>query len=208
MRFSERIYRILLKAYPKRYLRRYGEPMAQLFSDQLHRANGTGPLLRLWLRTLGDLSRTVPARYFERLLPNRGAFSRYNEAARRSLFFARYEAAYLAHRCITPEDLLLGLLREDRELRGCFNPEALDEIRRAIGVTAGSMQRKVSWDLPLSGTVKQILSLAGVEAERAGTKNIMPRHVAAAILSQGQSLAADLLSQHGINLDRLRIPPE
>ena len=93
MRLSERIYRILLRAYPNRYLCRYGEPMAQLFSDQLQRASGAGLLVRLWLRTMGDLSRTVPARYFERLLPNRGAFSRYNEAARRSIFFARYEAA-------------------------------------------------------------------------------------------------------------------
>ena len=44
MRFSERIYLILLKAYPTRYLRRYEEPMAQLFSDQLQRANGAGQL--------------------------------------------------------------------------------------------------------------------------------------------------------------------
>jgi hypothetical protein len=56
--------------------------------------------------------------------------------------------------------------------------------------------------------VKQILSLAVVEADRAGAKSIMTRHVAAAILTQGQTLAADLLCQHGINLDRLRIPPE
>ena len=208
MRLSERIYGFLLKAYPKRYLRRYGEPMAQLFSDQLQRASGAGPLVRLWSRTLGDLSRTVPARYFERLLPNRGAFSRYNEAARRSLFFARYEATCLGHGCITPEDLLAGLLREDREIRRCLNPEALDEIWQALGVAVGPIQRKVLGHMPLSDTVKQILSLAVVEADKAGAKSIMTRHVAAAILSQGQTLAADLLCQHGINLDRLRIPPE
>ena len=205
MRLSERIYRILLKAYPNRYLCRYGEPMTQLFSDQLQRASGAGPLVLLWLRTMGDLSRTVPARYFERLLPNRGAFSRYNEAARRSIFFGRYEAACLGHGYITPEDLLAGLLREDREIRGCLNPEALVEIR---GVAVGPVQRKVSGHMPLSDTVKQILSLAVVEAEKASTKSITTRHVAAAILSQGRTLAADLLCQYGINLDRLRILPE
>ena len=208
MRLSERIYRILLKAYPNRYLCRYGEPMAQLFSDQLQRASGAGPLVRLWLRTMGDLSRTVPAWYFERLLPNRGAFSRYNEAARRSIVFARYEAACLGHGYIMPEDLLAGLLREDREIRGCLNPEALVEIRQAVGVAVGPVQRKVSGQMPLSDTVKQILSLAVVEAERTGAKSITTRHVAAAILSQGQTLAADLLCQYGINLDRLRILPE
>ena len=61
MRFSERIYLILLKAYPTRYLRRYEEPMAQLFSDQLRHASGAGPLVHLWLRTLADLLRTMPA---------------------------------------------------------------------------------------------------------------------------------------------------
>ena len=208
MRLSERIYRILLKSYPKQYIRRYGEPMAQLFSDQLQRASGAGPLLRLWLRTLSDLSRTVPAQYFERLLPNRGAFSRYNEAARRSIFFARYEAACLGHGYITPEDLLAGLLREDLQIRGCLNPEALDEIRQAIGVAEGPIQRKVSGHMPLSDTVKEILSMTVLEAERAGAKSITSRHVAAAILSHGQTLAADLLCQHGINLDRLRILPE
>jgi hypothetical protein len=208
MRLSERIYKILLKAYPKGYLRRYGEPMAQVFSDQLQGAIGAGPLVRLWLRTMGDLSRTVPARYFERLLPNRGAFSRYNEAARRSIFFARYEAACLGHGCITPEDLLAGLLREDRDIRGWLNPEALVEIRQAVGVATGPIQRKVSGHMPLTDTVKQILSLAVFEAERAGTKSITTRHVAAAILSQGHTLAADLLGQHGIDLERLRILPE
>jgi hypothetical protein len=208
MRLSERIYGILLKGYPKRYLHRYGEPMAQLFSDQLQRASGAGPFIRLWFRTLTDLSRTVPARYFERLLPNRGAFRRYNESARRSLFFARYEAACSGHGCITPEDLLAGLLRDDRELRGCLNPEVLEEIRQAIGVADGSTQRKASGHMPLSDAVKEILSLAVVEAERAGTKSITTRHVAAAILSRGQTLASDLLCQHGIQLDRLRTSPE
>jgi hypothetical protein len=58
MRLSQRIYRLLLKAYPGRYLRRYGEPMAQLFSDQLRDANSSGGLVRLWSRTLADVLRT------------------------------------------------------------------------------------------------------------------------------------------------------
>jgi hypothetical protein len=204
MRLSERIYQILLKAYPARYLRRYGEPMAQLFSDQLGRASGAGPFVSLWLRTLADLLRTVPARYFERLR-RRGRFSLYNQAARRSVFFARYTATCLGHACITAEDILAGLLREDREIRGWLRPEALDEIRRAIGV-AGKPIRKisVSGHMPLSETAKQILRSASYEAERTGTKQITPRHLAAAIVNQGQTLAADLLRRHGINLDRLR----
>ncbi|HWW85002.1 MAG TPA: Clp protease N-terminal domain-containing protein, partial [Vicinamibacterales bacterium] len=39
-------------------------------------------------------------------------FERYTEIARRSLFFARYEASQLGSTSIAPEHLLLGLIRE------------------------------------------------------------------------------------------------
>jgi len=113
MRHSEVIYRTLLKAYPSRSLRRYGKPMAQLFSDRLRHATGARPLVRLWLRTLADLVRSVPARYIDRLR-QLGHFGVYNQASRRSVFFARYTATCLVHFSITPEDILAGLLREDR----------------------------------------------------------------------------------------------
>lgn len=206
MRFSERIYLILLKAYPTRYLRRYEEPMAQLFSDQLQRASGAGQLISLWLRTLADLVRSAPARHLERLL-RQGRFSLYNDAARRSIFFARYTATCLGHTSITAEDILAGLLREDREIRGWLSREALNEIQQAIGGAGKPAQKTALGPMPLSDTVKQILLLARGEAERVGSNKIMPRHVAAAIVGQGQTLAADLLRQNGINLDRLRIPP-
>jgi len=203
MRFSERIYRTLLKAYPTRYLHRYGEPMTQLFSDQLQRASGGGQLVRLWLRTLADLLRSAPAQHLERLL-RQSMFSMYNDAAKRSIFFARYTALGLGHASITAEDILAGLLREDREIRGWLNREALDEIRQAIGVAGRPTQKTALGPMPLSDTVKQILLLASSEAERIGTKKILPRHVVAGIVSQGQTLAADLLRRNGINLDRLR----
>ena len=204
MRLSERIYRLLLKAYPARYLRRYEEPMAQLFSDQLRDADGSRGLVRLWSRTLADLLRTVPMQYFERLRPH-GAFSLYNNAARRSIFFARYTAAGFGHDCITPEHLLLGMLREDAEIRGWLTVEALEEIRRAIGV-AGKPPRRtsVSVQLPLNPECKGILGLANQEAERAGARQIMPRHILAGIVSDGQTLAAELLRRFGVDLDRLR----
>jgi hypothetical protein len=114
MRFSERTYRILLKAYPKRYLQSYKEPMVQLFSDQLQRTSGAGPVVRLWLRTLADLLRTVPARYFDRLL-RRGSFSSYSKAAQRSVFFARYTATCLGHVCTTAEDSGGSVTRRPRD---------------------------------------------------------------------------------------------
>jgi ATP-dependent Clp protease ATP-binding subunit ClpC len=43
-------------------------------------------------------------------------FERYTETARRTIFFARFEASKLVSSCIEPEHLLLGLLQADRLL--------------------------------------------------------------------------------------------
>jgi Clp amino terminal domain, pathogenicity island component len=196
MRLSERIYRVLIEAYPAAYLRRYREPMIQLFSDQVRGASGPGPLFRLWLRTLADLLRTVPQQYFGRRR-RLGMFNTYSQPARRSIFFARYRSACLGHDSITAEDLLAGLLREDREIRNFLRTEALEEIHRAIGITAKPARRiSLSQNTPLSESAKQILSLAAREAESSGAKQIAPCHLLASIVTHGNTMAADLLRRY------------
>src|SRR5437588_5014413 len=44
-------------------------------------------------------------------------FERYTEPARRTIFYARYEASTLGSEYIQTEHLLLGLLREDQALK-------------------------------------------------------------------------------------------
>lgn len=58
---SEKIYGVLLRAYPPTHRANYGEAMAQLFRDQCRDAWGESKnfgLLKLWLRVLPDLART------------------------------------------------------------------------------------------------------------------------------------------------------
>ncbi len=59
---SERAYRLLLVAYPRRFRREYGESMAQVFRDccrAAERGQGLRGVLWLWLVTLCDLARTA-----------------------------------------------------------------------------------------------------------------------------------------------------
>ena len=49
-------------------------------------------------------------------------FERYTERARRTIFFARYEAAQIGSAYIETEHILLGLLREDRRCSDGFCP--------------------------------------------------------------------------------------
>lgn len=55
MRRSVAVYRVLLRLYPRPFRAEFGEPMAQLFADQV-RDRGA----RAWARTVADLARTVP----------------------------------------------------------------------------------------------------------------------------------------------------
>ena len=199
MRLSERIYRILLKGYPRRYRERYEEPMAQLFADQLRAADSARRLVRLWLRTSADIVRTLPAQYFKR---HRGVFSSYNRSARRSIFFARYESLLFGHAEITPEDMLLGVLRESR---AALPPRLIGPIRSALEEGgAPHRNRARTFDLPLSGACQRIVSLARQEADRAGSKQVVLRHLLAGILSEPQTQAAQVLQQHGVTLEQLR----
>jgi hypothetical protein len=61
--------------YPTSFRREYGESMLQLFNDQRRSARGAGGYAMLWLKTLRDLVRSVPAaRLSERSgVPSQGA---------------------------------------------------------------------------------------------------------------------------------------
>ena len=61
-------------------------------------------------------------------------FEKYNEKARRALFFARYEASKLGSRVIESEHILLGILREGEESIGeLFRRFVLDRLGPVYG---------------------------------------------------------------------------
>jgi hypothetical protein len=58
---SEKIYEVMLLAYPKEFRREYGPHMAQAFRDlcREERRGGRLPLIKLWVRTFLDLAATA-----------------------------------------------------------------------------------------------------------------------------------------------------
>ncbi len=55
---AQRVYRVLLRAYPRAFRRAYGDQLAQVFRDWYRDAAGSGrlgPLTRFWWHTLRDL---------------------------------------------------------------------------------------------------------------------------------------------------------
>lgn len=134
-------------------------------------------------------------------------FERYIEKARRAIFFARYEASQFGSAYIETEHLLLGLVREDKELARQFlgsfaNQEALRHSIEQRAQTGPKIATSV--DLPLSHECKRVLAYAAEEAERMRHKHIGTSHLLLGILREEKSLAAELLREGGLQLQEVR----
>jgi catechol 2,3-dioxygenase-like lactoylglutathione lyase family enzyme len=134
-------------------------------------------------------------------------FERYNEKARRTIFFARYEASTFGSPYIESEHMLLGLLREDRALSMRFiTPRTSAEALREEIERHHSPRESIptSVDLPLSNECKHILAYATEESERLAHQVIGTEHLLLGILREQNSFASELLQQHGLKIDEVR----
>ena len=135
-------------------------------------------------------------------------FEKYNEKARRALFFARYEASKLGSRVIESEHILLGVLREGEEIikeiftRFNVKPE---QIRREVEGDRLFVDRiSSSAELPLSEESKKILAYAAHEAESMLHQYVGTEHLLIGILRVESSTAARILTAKGLNVYGVR----
>src|SRR5436305_2120718 len=134
-------------------------------------------------------------------------FERYTEKARRVIFFARYEASQFGSPYIETEHLLLGLLREDKQLANRFlrSHAAVDSIRKQIeGHTTAREKVSTSVDLPLSHECKRVLAYGAEEAERLNHKHIGTEHLLLGLLREEKCFAAEILHERGLRLSSIR----
>ncbi|MEM8961760.1 MAG: ATP-dependent Clp protease ATP-binding subunit [Acidobacteriota bacterium] len=135
-------------------------------------------------------------------------FEKYNEKARRALFFARYEASKLGSRVIESEHVLLGILREGEEtvvqLLGRFHVKP-EDLRREIEGERVFVERISSTaELPLSEETKKILAYAAHEAESMMHPTVGSEHLLIGILRVESSLAMRILAAAGLDLYAVR----
>jgi len=134
-------------------------------------------------------------------------FERYTEKARRVIFFARYEASQFGSPYIETEHLLLGLLREDKQLTNRFlrSHASVESIRKQIeGHTTIREKVSTSVDLPLSNECKRVLAYAAEEAERLSHKHIGTEHLLLGLLREEKCFAAEILHERGLKLLAIR----
>src|ERR1039457_3831693 len=128
-------------------------------------------------------------------------FERYTEVARRTVFFARYEASVFVSPYIETEHLLLGLLREDHSFRNRLPAGAAEQIRKRIEERVPQPERRTatSVDLPRSQDSRRALACAagGERGAAAPSHRLLPS--ASGILRIETSTAAVLLQEFGID---------
>ena len=126
-------------------------------------------------------------------------FEKYDETARRVLFFSRYEAGEFGSCVIEPEHLLLGLIHEDQKIAKRLGT-TFEEIRKDLKSQTPIRRTVVptSADLPFSEECKSALNAAANESERLAQDHIGTEHILFGLLQGYRSIAAEILAQHGI----------
>ncbi len=120
-------------------------------------------------------------------------FERYTESARRALFFARYKATQLGATVIETEHVLLGLTRESQGLVArilALSQLSLESLRREIEGRSAETHR--------------VLRFAAAEADRLRHSDIGTEHLLLGLLREESSVAASILTRHGLRLDDVR----
>lgn len=136
-------------------------------------------------------------------------FERYTERARRVIFFARYEALQYGSQVISPEHILLGLMREDKTISARFFPFrhslTVDAVRREVEERIVLRDRiPQSAELHLAPETKKILFFANDESKLLKTRHIGPEHLLLGLVRQETSIAAEILFSYGLRVQDVR----
>jgi ATP-dependent Clp protease ATP-binding subunit ClpC len=134
-------------------------------------------------------------------------FERYCEAARRTLFFARYETSQLGGMAIETEHVLLGLLRDKKGLtRTIFTRAQLtyEDVHREIDARGAGERVSTSVEIPFSAETKRVLQYAAEEADLLHHAQVGTEHLLLGVLREDHSVAASILTRNGLTLERAR----
>lgn len=135
-------------------------------------------------------------------------FERYTERARRTLFFARYEASELGGTAVESEHLLLGLIRGGKGLTSRVFAAAevsLEAVRSEIRRRVPPREKlPTSVEIPFSMEVQRILGVAAEESTRLKQNYVGTEHLLLGILAVPRSLAGSLLVGRGIQAEGVR----
>jgi len=134
-------------------------------------------------------------------------WQRFTERARKAVFYAQEEAGKWNQNFVSPEHLLLGLIREDDS----FTARILDRIGISRDQIRSEVQKHLSpgtdgqgKDLMLTPSAKQVIDLAYAEAKKLKNPYIGGEHLLLGLIAEQEGLAARVLIGLGMTLETTR----
>ncbi|MGI8469639.1 MAG: ATP-dependent Clp protease ATP-binding subunit, partial [Pyrinomonadaceae bacterium] len=119
------------------------------------------------------------------------------------------EALQYGSRQISPEHILLGLMRGDKTISARFFPFranlTVEAVRREVEERIVLRERMPqSAELHLAPETKRVLVFAKEESERLQTRGIDTEHLLLGMIREENSIASEILDGHGLHLQAVR----
>lgn len=134
-------------------------------------------------------------------------FNRFTQRAQKVLQLAQEEAIRLKHESIGTEHILLGLLREG----GGIAAKALeaisinaDTIEREVELLVGVGSKDVGPIVHYTPRAKRVIELSVDESRKLGHSYIGTEHILLALIREGEGVAARVLNNAGVSLNKAR----
>jgi ATP-dependent Clp protease ATP-binding subunit ClpC len=133
-------------------------------------------------------------------------FERFTEDAKEILVLAQQEAERASHSYIGTEHLLLGVLRGGGDAGRILVELGVDEAaaKQAFERVIGRRERVAVQQIIPTNRVKKTLELAVAAATREDSASVTPEHVVIGLIEEGEGIAAHVLSDMGVTLERFQ----
>jgi ATP-dependent Clp protease ATP-binding subunit ClpC len=135
-------------------------------------------------------------------------FDRFTERARKVIALAREEAGRLGHDYIGTEHLLLGLIREGGGVAAAVLENlTVDlervrlEVEKLVVIGGGTL---TLGEVPFTPRAKKVLELSVEEAQSLSHNYIGTEHLLLGLIREGEGVAAKVLENLGVKLDKAR----
>lgn len=139
--------------------------------------------------------------------PVRPMFERFTQEARRALFFSRYEAAQVGRTRISPEHLLLGVIRSASGLTHALLTTAgvtADDARAAMTLGDNTGQPIAGGvEIPFQPLATMVFIAAADEADKLGHGAIATVHLMLGVLRESDH-AGTFLASKGLSVEAVR----
>ncbi len=134
-------------------------------------------------------------------------FGRFTERAQQVLVLAQEEARRLNHNFIGTEHLLLGLVREGSGIaaRALQNMGAdLNKVRQEVETIIPKGDKNPPQSISYTPRAKRVIELAIEESQNLGHNYVGTEHLLLGLLREGEGIAAQVLTNLGIDLKKAR----